>query len=103
MGPTKPKPRLNIHIRRPGTLQALKMLTVRESGEKDQAVRITDLVNEALEIFVRERIDVRIAKGLDPESFWEFLDMVDLTVPGDPDYPDEATVDQILKEGKTSE
>lgn len=98
MGPSGDKPRLNIHVRRNSTYQGLKMLAVLESGEGDKNVTVTDLANEALEMFVRARIDLRVKGGKDPEEAWSFLDKVDFVVPGDPEYPDEETIDRISEE-----
>lgn len=92
--------RLSVYFRRPGTLQALKMLAITDPRGVDRKIRVNDLVNDALEKYVREMIDMRLKDGSKAEMFWDFLDRAELTGPGDPDYPDDATIERIHKETK---
>lgn len=91
---------MSVYFRKPGTLQALKMLAITDPRGVDRKVRVNDLVNDALEKYVREMIDMREKDGSNTGLFWEVMDQVDVMGPGDPEYPDGETLEQIRKESE---
>jgi hypothetical protein len=76
--PSNKRERLNVYLRRRGTLQVLRILAILESEKEEKKVRVNDLVNDALEAYVRQRLDVRNPEGFDPEQIWKFFDVMEI-------------------------
>lgn len=79
-GPRANRDRLNVYLRRRGTLQALKLIALLQSEQEGKKVRVNDLVNDALEAYIRDRIDLQMgdASNPDPDKAWRLLDFVDV-------------------------
>ncbi|MCP4544931.1 MAG: hypothetical protein GY835_00540 [bacterium] len=78
--------RLSVYLPRPGMLTRLKMIAVSQSDQEGRVVRVNDLVVEAINLIIDERLPVTITgQEEDKEAVEDIFDRMQLVHPTHPD------------------